>query len=26
VLIAWCAAWTLIPGMILWSRYRRLTP
>jgi ABC-2 type transport system permease protein len=26
MLLAWCGAWVLIPGMILWSRYRRLTP
>ena len=24
--IAWFFAWTLIPGAILWARYRRLTP
>ena len=26
VLVMWYLAWTLIPGTILWSRYRRLTP
>ena len=26
ILVAWCAAWTVIPAGILWSRYRRLTP
>ena len=25
-LIGWWLAWTLIPGVILWWRYRRLTP
>jgi ABC-2 type transport system permease protein len=24
--VAWCAAWTVIPAGLLWSRYRRLTP
>src|SRR5688500_3952173 len=24
--VAWFFAWTLIPGAILWARYRRLTP
>jgi ABC-2 type transport system permease protein len=24
--ILWWAGWTLIPGLILWARYRRLTP
>jgi len=26
VLVAWCAGWTLVPGVILWLRYRRLEP
>ena len=26
VLVAWYFAWTVIPGLILWARYRRLTP
>jgi ABC-2 type transport system permease protein len=26
MLFAWCMAWTAIPGVVLWSRYRRLTP
>lgn len=26
VLVAWYFAWTLIPGGVLWWRYRRLTP
>lgn len=26
MLVVWCAAWIVIPGMILWSRYRRLSP
>jgi hypothetical protein len=26
VLVSWYFAWTLIPGAILWLRYRRLTP
>jgi hypothetical protein len=26
VRIAWWAAWTAVPGLILWARYRRLTP
>jgi len=25
-LVAWCAAWTVIPALVLWSRYRRLSP
>jgi ABC-2 type transport system permease protein len=25
-LVMWYLAWTLIPGAMLWSRYRRLTP
>lgn len=25
-LVAWFLAWTLVPGAILWWRYRRLTP
>ncbi len=24
--VAWFFAWTLIPGFVLWARYRRLTP
>lgn len=24
--VTWYFAWTLIPGLILWSRYRKLTP
>ena len=24
VLVAWYFAWTIIPGLILWSRYRKL--
>ncbi len=26
VRIAWWAAWTVVPGLILWARYRRLSP
>lgn len=26
VLVSWYLAWTLVPGGILWLRYRRLTP
>lgn len=26
MLVAWYFAWTLIPGTLLWMRYRRLTP
>lgn len=26
VLVAWYFAWTLLPGALLWWRYRRLTP
>lgn len=26
VRVAWYFAWTIIPGTVLWSRYRRLTP
>ncbi len=26
VLVAWYLAWTLVPGLVLWFRYRRLTP
>jgi ABC-2 type transport system permease protein len=26
VLVAWYFAWTVIPGTVLWWRYRRLTP
>jgi ABC-2 type transport system permease protein len=26
VLVAWYFAWTLVPGAVLWWRYRRLTP
>ena len=26
VLVGWYLAWTLIPGAILWARYRRMTP
>ncbi|HYC52387.1 MAG TPA: ABC transporter permease subunit [Gemmatimonadaceae bacterium] len=24
--VTWCIAWTAIPGALLWSRYRKLTP
>ena len=24
--VAWLVAWTIIPGTVLWGRYRRLTP
>ena len=24
--VAWYFAWTIVPGAVLWSRYRRLTP
>lgn len=26
VKVAWFMAWTIVPGAILWARYRRLTP
>jgi ABC-2 type transport system permease protein len=26
VLVAWYALWTIVPGGVLWARYRRLTP
>ena len=26
VRVAWYFAWTLVPGAVLWARYRRLTP
>ena len=26
VRVAWYLAWTIVPGAVLWSRYRRLTP
>ena len=26
LLVTWCALWTLGPGALLWSRYRKLTP
>lgn len=26
VLVSWYLLWTLVPGVVLWSRYRRLTP
>jgi ABC-2 type transport system permease protein len=26
LLVAWYLAWTIIPGAVLWGRYRRLTP
>jgi ABC-2 type transport system permease protein len=26
VLVSWYLAWTVVPGGILWARYRRLTP
>jgi ABC-2 type transport system permease protein len=26
VLISWYFAWTVIPGVVLWARYRRMTP
>lgn len=26
VRVAWYFAWTIVPGAVLWSRYRRLTP
>jgi ABC-2 type transport system permease protein len=26
VLVAWYLAWTLVPGLVLWFRYRRLSP
>ena len=26
VRVAWYFAWTIVPGALLWSRYRRLTP
>ena len=24
--VAWCAAWILVPGLVLWARYRRMSP
>jgi hypothetical protein len=26
ILIAWYFLWTIVPGTVLWSRYRRLAP
>lgn len=26
ILLTWCALWIIVPGAVLWSRYRRLTP
>lgn len=26
VKVGWWAAWTLVPGLVLWARYRRMTP
>lgn len=26
ILVSWYVAWVMVPGLILWSRYRRLTP
>lgn len=26
ILLAWCLLWIVVPGFVLWSRYRRLTP
>jgi ABC-2 type transport system permease protein len=26
ILVAWYFAWVIVPGLILWARYRRLTP
>lgn len=26
VLVAWYALWVIVPGLVLWSRYRRMTP
>ena len=26
VRVAWYLAWTIVPGLVLWSRYRRLAP
>jgi hypothetical protein len=26
VLVSWFLLWTIVPGTVLWSRYRRLTP
>jgi hypothetical protein len=26
VLVSWFLLWTIVPGAVLWSRYRRLTP
>jgi hypothetical protein len=26
VLVGWYLAWTVLPGLILWYRYRRLSP
>lgn len=25
-LVAWYLAWTVVPGLVLWTRYRRMTP
>ena len=26
VLVGWYLAWTILPGLVLWARYRRLSP
>ena len=26
ILVGWYALWILVPGGVLWARYRRLTP
>jgi hypothetical protein len=26
ILVAWYFLWTVVPGTVLWSRYRRLAP
>jgi hypothetical protein len=26
VLVGWYFAWVVVPGLVLWTRYRRLTP
>ena len=26
VLVGWYLAWTIVPGLVLWARYRRLSP
>lgn len=26
ILVAWWAAWVVLPGTVLWARYRRMTP